>query len=364
MEFKDNIYSYEDIRKGVCLGKDTEKIGAYALEKGVKGTLLDNPSLKHETDTMLIVSRIDGDIAGRILFFPSRVFLDGKEEKVLEGSSLFVSELGRKYSLGVNLMTYPIINGNNKYLLYAGISTMALPIYKKMKFVIFETPSKWQLRNTKPIFQSLGLKGSALKAAKTITNIALKPFIFFSKHLSSLPFRKYSVKSMNDVPQWVADMALDKRKKYYEIHDKKWFEWVLNTNFFQKEKDIQRLYGIYDKSVPVAFILIKERDIEIPEKNIDSVVFGSIVEWGVKENSGLTELIINKIAIGLFSRNTDIVQLSSDDDMVIKTLSKYGFFNHGSINFAFKDLTGKLGNEVTIKDNWRLRPGYSDVPFY
>lgn len=364
MEFEDCIFSYNDIKNRTPIGNDPEGIGSYALLKGVQNTLLSNPSLEDNSEPMLMVSKIDGDIAGRILFFPSRVSINGKIEKTLEGSSLFVSERGRKYSLGVGLMTFPIVNGNNNYLLYAGISKMALPIYRKMKFSIFETPTKWQVRNSTPVLQSLGFKGGLLIVAKLLINAFLSTFIWASKAICHYSSRKYKVVRLEEVPQWVVDITMSEDKKYFEVHDKRWFDWVLTNNFFQSPKDKQELFGIYSEDEPAGFILIKERELSILEKNINSVVFGSVVEWGIKENISLDEYKLNKIAVNLFSVNTDILQISSDNELCLKKLSKYGFLSHGSINVAFKDLTGKLSKDISLKKNWRLRPGYSDVPFY
>ena len=250
-------------------------------------------------------------------------------------------------------------------MLYAGISKMAEPLYHKLlKFEWFSIPCKWQPRNSKFLFQSFGLKGVLLCVSTGITNIFLKPLVYLSKFVASKTVRQYHVERLKTVPQWVEDIVLADAHNYMELHDRKWFEWILHNNFGNSKYDIQNLYGVFKSNNPVGFFLLKERSVNIPEKGIDNVVFGTMVEWGSINDTVLSEYQINKLALNCYSKNVDIVQAITDNESLLKGITKYIFFSHGSANIAFRDLTKSLDKEYKDIQNWRIRVGYSDVSFY
>ena len=358
------ILSYEEIRKGIDLGSDPEGIGAYTQQNNLLETFLNNPFLHDESMPMVAFIRVDGAIWGRCMYFPTRIIIGDRIEQSLGGSSLLVNEEGRKYSFGVDLMMLPMNNHENKYLLYAGVSKMAYQLYKKLKFVIFEMPCRWQIRNSKPIFQSIGLKGVVLQVSSFFINIFLKLINSVIKLVLKSSIKSYSVKRLDNVPDWVVQSVLNDNHKYAEYHDKSWFDWVLNNNFFGRKLDSQSLFGVYTGNVPVAFILLGERQSSIEERNIDSVVFGSIIEWGILDQTKIDEIKLNTIALNLYSNNVDIVQVISSDKNNVNFFRRFGLINHGTANIVFKDLSKSLDNDYKDSNNWRLRVGYSDVPFY
>ena len=356
--------THKDVRSGFSLGADPDGIGAYTQSANIQKTFLSNPNLDDDSDPMVAFIRVDGSIWGRCMYFPSRIKIGEQIEKSMGGSSLLVNEEGRKKSLGIDLMMLPMSGFDTKYLLYAGISKMAIPLYKKLRFELFEMPCRWQIRNSKPILQSIGLRGIGLSVLAFIANILLKSFNGIVKKIFKFSLRDYQVKKLEDVPDWITQMVINDKHKYAEYHDKKWFEWVLSNNFFGNEHDVQALYGIYRDDTPVGFVLIKEQQSSIEERHIDKITFGSVVEWGFKEDAQINEHIINKIALNLYSSNVDIAQVISSDIKVVDYFGKYAMFRHGSANIIFKDLTKKLDKDYKNPENWRLRPGYSDVPFY
>lgn len=358
------IITHRDIRQGIELGMDPDCIGAYTLQEGIKKTFLSNPYLEDDSTLMVAFTRVDGSIWGRCMYFPTKIKIADFIESSLGGSSLLVNEEGRKISLGADLMMLPMQIPCNKYLLFAGISTMAQPLYKKLRYEIFEMPRRWQIRSFRPILQSIGLKGLVLSAVTSFSNFFLKAFNGVSKFIMRNSFRKYEIRKLDEVPDWVPQMAIDDNHKYAEYHDKKWFEWVLNNSFFENKNDVQSLYGIYKDNMPVGFVLITERQSSIEERNIDRITFGSLIEWGIRSNGLIDEYLIQKIALSLYSPNVDIAQVVSSDNNVINRFGKYAIVNHGSANIVFKDLTKQLDKDYKKSENWRLRVGYSDVPFY
>ncbi len=365
VQIRERILSHADVRKGFDIGNDPDKIGEYTKHPGIIKTYLSNPRIEDENEPLLFLEYLNDDICGRMFYFPTKIKIGDRVENSLGASSLLVSEKAREYSVGANLMMYPIKNKYKKYLLYAGVSKIAEPLYHKLlKFEWYSIPCKWQPRTSRFLFQTLGMTGFPLSLTSFISDIFLKPIVWFNNQICRAGISCFKVEQLKIVPQWVEDIVMSDSHKYAEYHDKKWFEWVLSNNFFQQKQDIQALYGVFKDDKPIGFVLIKERSVSIPEKNIDSVVFGSIVEWGTSNDKELNEYQINKIAISLYSKNVNIAQVITTDGPTLKKIKKFGFISHGSANIAFRDLTKELDKDYKDINNWRIRFGYSDVAFY
>ena len=222
----------------------------------------------------------------------------------------------------------------------------------------------WQPRTSKFLFQTVGIKGVSLNILTNVTNLLLKPIIWYGRIMMKINNTGLKIEKLDIVPQWVEDIVLSDKHKYAEYHDKKWFEWVVGNNFFHQKYDTQGLYGVFKYNKPVGFFLIKERNVRIPEKNIDSVVFGSVIEWGTIDDSVLSEFQINKLAALQYTKHVDIVQVISTNKHVLSKIKKYMFFRRGNANIVFRDLTKSLDKDYKDINNWRIRVGYSDVPFY
>lgn len=362
MEVQDLIYSFDDVRKGISLPEDPYGIGKYTLEKNIVDTFLSAPACPDGREPMIHLTLVDGKIAGRNMLYPSRMKVGNEIVPVTSGSSLHVEEKFRHMALGVNLMMFPL--SLNRCPLYAGLSNMAEPLYKKLKYAIFRIPKMWQIRRVRPILQSFGLKGLLLTFVSFCIDIILSILVSCGKLASQRSGKGFRIEKLNQVPKWAEDIVLADKHKYAELHDQKWMQWVLDHNFFGRKEDKQMFYGIYKNDQPIAFLLLAERNFPIPGKNIDKCVYGYVLEWDTKDSSVIDELQLKTIAMGLFSGDVDIVQIDSQKESVIKSMKKYGFIRHGYENIGFKDTTKKFGKDWKNENNWRLRASYSDRPFY
>ena len=355
----ERIFTHADVRRGIEIVSDSQKIGEYTKQPGVIQTFLTNPRIEDENEPLLLLGYLNGDVCGRMFYFPTKIKIGDRIENSLGASALLVSENAREYSVGANLMMYPIKHKYKKYLLYAGISKMAEPLYHKLlKFEWFSIPRMLQFRNGRILFQKVGLHGLLLKFLSFISNLFVKPMVWLSIMFCRAGIRNFKVVKLESTPQWVEDIVFSDSHKYSEYHDRKWFEWVLSNNFFQHKEDNQSLYGIYQNDKPLGFVLIKER------LRSDSFVWGTVVEWGSSNEKVLDEYLINKIALTLYSKNVDIAQANSIDKSTLRRIKKYGFVRHGNANIAFRDLTKELDKDYKNINNWRIRLGYSDVAFF
>lgn len=352
------IYTYNDIKKGARIINDKYNVGALFTDNHRK-TFLSNPKLNDEEDPLLYLALVDGEVGGILMLFPNVLLIDNKKVDILEGSTLEVADEFRHIALGLDLMLFPLSLPNN-IVLYAGISEMALPIYKKIGFTVLEYPRSMQLRKSISLLASKGLKGVLLQVAHGIVDIGLKSIRILSNLFNYRLTKKYSVKEETHVPEWIDEIMYNDTHKYKELHDHEWLEWNLKYNLHGRSRDVQRFYTICKGKEHVGFFMIKERYRGDAGGKLKNVVIGSIVEWGAYDETTLRETDIYKIAMNYFADDVDIVEFATANLETINEMKKFLFIPHGYAHIIFNDLK-KQYNDITKIDNWRVRYGYSDV---
>lgn len=351
--------SYSEVRAGTTIENDCYEIGALFTDSH-RAAFLANPNLKDEQQPLLCLSRVDEKVGGILMLYPSAMLVDNERVDTMGASTLEVAEELRHLALGVELMFYPIRNKDNNIVLYAGVSEMALPMYKKIGFRVLEYPRAMQLRKSRSILASKGLSGVPLKVLSWMVDSCLLALRSFSKLFCLRLGKRYSVKEENHVPEWAESMVLRDNHKYKELHDQKWLEWNLKYNLHGRSRDKQRFYSIYDKETPVGFFMIKERFREVAGGVLKNLVVGSIVEWGSYDEQILKESDIYALASKCFEKDVAIVEIASADIKALKKMKKYAYLPHGFSHIIFKDLKRKY-SDISNIDNWRVRLGYADV---
>lgn len=355
-----DTYSYKDLKNGISISNDSYGVGGYSLTSARRKAFIECPYVKDEDFVMLCLIRVNGVVCGRVMFFPT-LFKAGDE--VLDtngGSSLYVQRECRKYDLAVDIIMYPITNHLSNGLIYADFSKDGIDVYRALRFTIFSLKKMFLVRNSKFIYESIGLKGGLLKIFTSITNCFLRPLTgtLVSNRIPKR-LRSYTLSEVQEVPAWVDDMVLNDGHKYMESHDHRWLQWCLNNKFHEEIENVNRFYIVEKEGEPWGFIFTKERVVDIPTRKISRLLIGSIIEWGSKNESILSEFDIIRLALPTFSPQIDYIQICSDDEITIKRARKCGFIGRGYHYIAYRDLTKRFKDSKNQK-LWRLRFGYSD----
>lgn len=352
MEIVSDYISYNEITNFLSNveGDDYGLVQKYSKYR--KAAFFANPFLKDYSSCTLSIKRADGVIVGRTMPFMTSIKMDGEILECNSGSTLDVVEDFRKYAIGVDFMTEMAPGFNSKFNLSAGISKIALPLYKKLKYSIFEFPRLLFIKNARPILDKKGLGWLSC-----CINPFLKVIYFI---ISKKNPKEYVVEKISSVPEWVGELALNDGHRFMENHCREWFQWNLDYNFKGHKMDKQSLYIIKNNgNENLGFFMIKERwrDSAASLKNF---VLGSIVEWGTYDNEKLSEEDIIKLALFKFSKNVDLIEFASDNPETVRKMKKYGFVKFDYAHIAFKDKK-KMYPDASNPLNWRLRLGYADV---
>lgn len=300
---------------------------------------------------------------GRCYMFGSKV----KAGEIINNVQCFFAleacEQYRNEGVGTSLMLFPLTNKEYDFVLIAGMTSKVIPMYRKLKYHVFEVPQYIKLQNARYILIPLGLKGFVLKFFSGLGNCLIGLRDIPNKIKRKKLNNKYIVKKETIVPEWAGELATNDGHKYMEVHDRKWLQWCLDNNTNGFVNDIQSFYVISDKNnKPLGFFMTKERFITEAGRIKDSIR-GTVVEWGSYDKTILSEAVINVLALQTFSKNVDLIVTLATEDETIKTLKKIGFVQRGFYPIGFRDKKN-VYKDANDQNLWRLRYGYTNMIIY
>ena len=347
MDIQNHIYTYQDAMDGIQVPNAPS--GFDCLSKDRLKAFLSNPNLSDTNMPMLVYTTVDGNVAGWLMLFPTRLLLDGKPCEAMSASDFHVLEKYQHIALGVDLAMFPVANEGNDYLMYAGPSPMALKLYKRMKFKIFAMPyieRKQRFVNKK----GRGLKAKAHVLAVSIANFGLVVYHWLERILSKS--RGFEIKKLNKVPEWVNQVMEGERKRFCEIHDRRWLQWSLENRYHSEDENKQSFFGIYKNGVPQGFAFTTER-LRFGR------VYGFIAEWGSIDGC-MSEELVYRLIIPTFSKKVEKIGLALNDIHIVDSFRKKGFQRKNDYTIVFRDQKHQVEG-IQDANNWRLRYGYADV---
>lgn len=357
MEFAFKIISYQDLKDDVIHVNDQYCIAQYEYEPR-KAAFLANPNLLEMTGPYMYLALADNMVVGRITFFDTKLKVNDEIIVASTGSALLVKEEYRKYAVAIDLMTY----NKAEIQLTAGVSQIALPLYYKMRYIVFKFP---KLRFTKCYLNKIQSFGVPPFLSNGLDYL-LKYYRIIEGYRRWREKRKvkskYKITKVAKIPEWVDDVVLNDGHKYTEVHDQKWFQWNLDYNFKSDNRNTQSFYIVYEGEEECGFFMTKER--LMPNNgNVTNIVIGSIVEWGVKKSCHLTEKEINVLALDTFSNSCSYIDMGSDNEKTLYSLKKIGFRRLSEdANILFRNRTKETKfQDAKDQSMWRLRLGFADT---
>jgi hypothetical protein len=297
---------------------------------------------------------------GRVFLFGTRIRGGDTIYGAQTGCGLEVIEEYRGESIGAELLLFLSCNDEYNFTIAAGISQMILPMYRKLRYHLFEVPQYVKIQNSKYALKRYSLKGTILKVVSGLGNCLLKimdiPNIIRLRKIN----KRIVIKKETIVPNWVSEMTANDGHKYMEVHDREWFQWNLDHNTNGYDEDIQSFYSVYDKNNrPLGFFMTKERYISYSGPK-HGFITGTVVEWESCDKSVLSEADINLLALQTFSKKVDLILTLACESGTGSRLKKLGFVQRGIYYIGLKDKK-KLLKDACNPNLWRLRFGYTNM---
>ena len=346
------VVTYKELREGgFTLPDGRSGLVASGISPAMAEALAACPFVQDDTVAAYLVLS-DGAVVGKEVYFTTRIKLGDEILDAESASSLSVAPAYRQLAVGADIVMATFLR--SRLFLGAGVSEMALPLDRKLKFHILEFPRLMQLRNAKPLLASRRLSWLG-----GVANLPLGWFHRLLLRKAGRLARKYRIEQVSTVPGWVDDIVLRDGHKYAECHDHKWLQWNLDHRFNDHPRNRQAFFCVFQDGEPLGFYMLKER---FKEKagGLENVLVGSLVEWGTKDEGRLTESDLLLLSLRDFSPGVDIVETATADENAARSVRKYGFIPHGKANIVFKDRTKKYADAADM-GQWRVRFGCGDV---
>lgn len=358
MEIK--VVTYDEVKNGYKPTNDPYGFGSYAIAEPRKTAFLSNPSLVDMSRPMIIQATVNDIIIGSVMNLPSRFWAEGKIIESVGGSALEVAEDYRNGDAGIMLMAFNMQQKEYAVTIASGFSRVASKCHKAMGSKIFAFPQLVQVRNFSKILPVLGVPQWVACLLGWIPTIIFFPIRVYVSQKGKNIKKKYYVEKVNKVPSWVNDIVFNDGHKYMEVHDQQWLQWNLDNSFHESDLNKTSFYIVSLEGENIGFFMTKERFSSIESRGVHNAVFGSIVEWGTKAPSRLSEYDLQMMALNSFSRKVDLIYMATTDDTVVKKMKKLFLLRMRDAEVAFKDLS-KQYKEAKDMTQWRLRLGYADT---
>lgn len=226
METSYRFFTLADLKNNVWDNlKDSDGILRTGLEL-YKEALLANPYAKDDGEYALCLAIVDGSIVGRHVLFPSLLKVGEVFVPIQTGGGILVDEKCRGKQIGSTLMQRA--SSNDSHDLYYGA------LYTRAAYNIF--------RKTDSMLEIPQFVKERFHGLKRVLELPLLCRLYHLK-------KRFIVKKLTKVPDWAGEMATSDSHKYYEVHDTKWLQWVLDNTATGVPSDRQSFYGIYDKKI-------------------------------------------------------------------------------------------------------------------
>lgn len=359
--------TYKELRDGSYkdsyIAQDEKFDGVASMTPFLRDALIACPYNNDDTKTAMYLMLDEGKEVGRCYMYG--VKLKGGDElfdaQVFYG--LEALEEYRNEGVGTSLILYPLTNKEYDFVLIGGMTTMVIPMYKKMKYHIFEVPQYAKILNSRYLLIPLGIKGGLLKVCTGLCNGLIKLMNCPNNIRANRLKKKFIVKKETVVPEWAGELATNDGHKYMELHDQEWLQWNLEHNNHGYKEDVQSFYTVSGKTgKPLGFFMTNER-LKKTEGRIKNSIRGKLLEWGSFDYSVLSEADINVLALSTYSSSVDLVMTLAGEDGTAKRLKRMGFMQRGVFPVGIRDKKNVL-KDASDQTLWRLRFGYTNTIIY
>lgn len=339
----------------------------FIIQEGVFKTLSANPFCPKKDVVIAKIGIVDGRVGGSEYVFPLLANCDGIEVSAGGGSYTNVEPWARKSGLGVELsaMFADCRDGNFDVGFGVGMSQRAVKIHRLLGCCVFEYPRLIMLLKSRAVV-GMKIKNWLAKPVSWILDGCIWIYsliVSFIGRFKTVGVKVVDVDVCDDAQLSIlGQMTGVGGARFSEVHNARWFKWVLNNSF--SKNGPAKAYLVYKKGKPIGFFMVKERFHEqASHRGFKNVWLGSVIEWGCLP--GCENKLLWRIVLWAMNRKKlDAVEFPAYEHFVQKFLRRLGWQHVGDANFCYRvrpNSSFKEPEGMNNPDNWRLRPGMGDV---
>lgn len=326
-----------------------------------------NPLL-YDNCPIFKIGIVDGRVGGSSYMFPMGLYAEGINVLSASGCQLNVDSWARGSGLGFGLCDFAEDRRDGEHDVFegAGMSQIAVKVHRFMGYRIFEYPRLIMLLKSRAVVE-MKIKNWLAKPVSWIIDGCIWIYsliVSFIGRFKTVGVKVFDVDVCDDAQLSIlGQMTEVEGTRFSEVHDARWFKWVLNNSF--SKDGPARAYLTYKKDKPVGFFMVKERFHEqASHRGFKNVWLGSVIEWGCLP--GYENKLLWRIVLWSLKRRKklDAVEFPAYERFVQKFLRRLGWQHVGDANFCYRVRSNSSFKEpegMNNPDNWRLRPGMGDV---
>ena len=319
-------------------------------------TFEENPFLKSQDEVGQIVGALDNRIIGGIAILPLEYKIDNQIVRGVTGNWLFVNPEFRSTMYSTRVMA--MLPTMYEYGLGTGgaIVDSAAQIEKSLGYTVWN-PTDFHYVRTADDFLTARMPGLKGKLCAKPINIIL----WFQRKCADM-VASYKTMGLslcdldcsdNKVIAQVARFVAADKHRFSEVHDERWFKWVLSHDTIKYYQGKRQLVGLKVGDDLVGFFMLSY-----------SSTACRIVEWQVPESvEDLLPYLMIKVA-KRYLKNLNHVAIILDDEKHVATMRRFGFFRSNPGASSIMIASRSKASEVNgIKDwhLWRRRPAMADA---
>ena len=344
-----------------------DRFGFLSQARGMLRTLHANPFVADAgKDLCVLWASKQGIVFGGNVNLPGEINVHGTVYKTLVSSNTFVAEDFRSTGFGLELWERCVVRAPHGLVSASSCSQMKVKLSQSTNCTVFLFPRYVMLSKSRSVVEQK-VKGAAGKLLSVIADCALMVYwmlIGLYARIKTFGLQISRVKPDDeDALAAVEAIVLSEQKECQEVHDRKWFKWMMSESFSKDGPN--ELFVVKTHGKVVAFVMMKKRFHDhASHRGYKNVWLGSIMEWGavLPYKKKIPSLLI-RLAVKLRPKVDAVEILATESDVEVHL--RHLLWRHvGDGNFIFKlSATSPLKTMDTVlkQENWRLRPAMGDA---
>lgn len=332
------------------------------------GVFANDPFADDSEANIQLIGSVDDKAVGTVSSLPLEVKIENQVFKTAAGSAMYVDENYRNTQFGLKLPMMRLGSTPNNFMIGSSQSQMMIKVSEFIKSTIFYSPRLIMLAKGRSVVE-MKFNGFVGKVVSSIIDCGLYCYWLLLGLVSRALTIGYSFHEVGPDNKEgltaVTKIAADEPGACREVHDERWFKWMITESFSKDGPNA--LWLVKKAGVPVAFFMAKKRFHEhASHRGFKNVWLASIMEWGATEKHAAKLPTLLLCFASRIRRGMDAIEVIATEAR-IETILRRSLWRHvGDGNFVFKVGKGSPLEAYPMmheRASWRLRPAMGDAGF-
>ena len=324
--------------------------------------LLSNPLSLSDDDPVQLLGLSNGKVIGRLDVICGEIQIAVEKHRTLWGSNLYVPVQHRSTLMGMLLLLE--LQNITPLVSVCGVSQQALPLYQQLGWTEIAMPRYILFRRCNCIVRRYLGTNAALRAISEIANGVIRVGLWGLHLVPRLRAGAYTVEQIEEPASVIDDLFAHCSRGVSAHRSSRWLQWILSNRLDSDEGGKAAAYVVRNRrgQVVAYFGLRAKRYPVVTHRQFPDVFLGSLKDWCIADQSGITYLDLIMLACRVFAEwNVDAVEVCATPDSPV-SLRTLGFIPAGALRFfAISDSKHPITDQFALTQILcGIRPAESD----